>query len=347
MIVVEPEGSTRALLAQAINAAGDRVGGSIVSLVADTLGLSRQTVQRHLSDMVSEGLVDAAGRTRGRTYRLKVTDKFERSYSISSRPEEHVVWRECFAEPLSALPRNIYDICLYGLTEMFNNAIEHSLGESVTVSGESTLAKITLEVKDDGIGVFRKIREGLNLADDREAIPELSKGKVTTDSSKHTGKGIFFTSRVFDEFVLSANNLSLVHLAPDDKDDWLIQHDNDFPGTLVRMSSSVWSHRTSAEVFAKYASGEDEPNFGRTHVPLRLFLVGEENLVSRSQARRVLARVEKFKEAMLDFEGITNIGQAFADEIFRVFANEHPDIKIILLAMNPRVKEMVDRAKSA
>lgn len=343
MIVVEPEGSVRAFLAQVIDEAGDK--GDVVAIVADTLGISRQAVHKHLSSMVSEGLVDAIGQTTARVYRLNAK-KNERSYPIIPGLEEHVVWQEFFSEHLSVLPENIRATCNYGATEMLNNAIVHSGGSAVKVCLETTLAKITIRVEDDGIGVFRKVREGLSLADDREAILELSKGKVTTDSAKHSGEGIFFTSRVFDKFVLSANKLSLVHLAPEDMDDWLIQHEADFPGTLVRMTSSIWSHRTHSEVFAKYASGEDEPNFGRTHVPLRLFLVGEENLMSRSQAKRVLARFERFKEVMLDFEGITQIGQGFADEIFRVFAQGHPEIKIVSLAPNAQVREMIERAKS-
>ena len=57
-----------------------------------------------------------------------------------------------------------------------------------------------------------------------------------------------------------------------------------------------------------------------THIPLRLAEYGEDNLVSRSQAKRVLARVDRFEEVILDYSGIRAVGQAFADEIFRVFA---------------------------
>ena len=60
---------------------------------------------------------------------------------------------------------------------------------------------------------------------------------------------------------------------------------------------------------------------------MKLARYGNENLISRSQAKRLLARLEKFKIVMLDFEDVATIGRAFADEIFRVFTNNHPEIQ--------------------
>ena len=48
-------------------------------------------------------------------------------------------------------------------------------------------------------------------------------------------------------------------------------------------------------------------------VPLRLAQHEGEKLVSRAQAKRVAHRFEKFKRVMLDFDGVTQIGQAFAE----------------------------------
>ena len=50
---------------------------------------------------------------------------------------------------------------------------------------------------------------------------------------------------------------------------------------------------------------------------------------------------------MFDFEGVASIGQAFADEIFRVFANAHPAIELIAMHANPEVQQMVRRAEVA
>jgi hypothetical protein len=69
--------------------------------------------------------------------------------------------------------------------------------------------------------------------------------------------------------------------------------------------------------------------------------------MSRSQARRVLVRFERFKEVFLDFSGIESIGQAFADEIFRVYAGDHPKLKLIAANANEQVNHMIGRAIAA
>ena len=261
-------------------------------------------------------------------------------FQISEQPAEDRVWRECFAGLLSRLPDNVRQICNYGLTEMFNNATEHSSGATITTGLRRTYLQSRLYVIDDGIGIFKKIKEGLNLADEREAILELAKGKVTTDPTGHSGEGIFFTSRMFDSFSLMANGLLFSHVVSKDgsEDDWLIETRPKAPsGTRVEMEIASMTARAVAEVFDRYTSSAELPSFDKTHVPVGLLRVGEENLVSRSQAKRLLARFARFKEVMLDFEGVNHIGQAFADEIFRVYKNQHPDIKIVTLRANDDV----------
>ena len=66
-------------------------------------------------------------------------------------------------------------------------------------------------------------------------------------------------------------------------------------------------------------------------------------MVSRSLARRILSNIEKFKIVFLDFNGVKTIGQAFADEIFRVFRNKHREITILPINMNEEVKFMIKR----
>ena len=69
--------------------------------------------------------------------------------------------------------------------------------------------------------------------------------------------------------------------------------------------------------------------------------------MSRSQARRVLTRFERFSEVLLDFHGIEIIGQGFADEIFRVFRREHPEIRVIWGRTTEKVERMISRAVAA
>ncbi|MEI7708427.1 MAG: STAS-like domain-containing protein, partial [Chlorobium sp.] len=86
--------------------------------------------------------------------------------------------------------------------------------------------------------------------------------------------------------------------------------------------------------------------FNKTVIPVRLAQYENEKLVSRSQAKRLLCRIERFKHVIFDFDGVSAIGQAFADEIFRVYAKNHPDIVLVSVKMVPNVAKMVNRAIS-
>jgi hypothetical protein len=55
--------------------------------------------------------------------------------------------------------------------------------------------------------------------------------------------------------------------------------------------------------------------------------------------------MDRFKTVILDFSEIQTIGQAFADEVFRVFANQHPDIELVPINANPEVIAMVVKAR--
>jgi uncharacterized protein (DUF1330 family) len=65
-------------------------------------------------------------------------------------------------------------------------------------------------------------------------------------------------------------------------------------------------------------------DFSKTIVPMKLAQLGDEQLISRSQAKRLIARFDRFKIVILDFKDVNEIGQAFADELFRVYAKCTP-----------------------
>jgi len=83
----------------------------------------------------------------------------------------------------------------------------------------------------------------------------------------------------------------------------------------------------------------------KTHVPLSLATYGDENLISRSQARRLLARFNQFQEVLLDYQGIESIGQAFADEIYRIYARNNPEVKIVSINTNEQIRKMIKRVQ--
>lgn len=310
----------------------------------ETFGITRQTVHRHLTALVNEGYLIAEGNTRGRIYKLGQNRAHEGEFLLKGLSESDVYYRD-FGIVFSGLPKELENICHYGFTEILNNAIDHSGGHIVNIEVNRGPKKIEIRILDDGEGIFNHITRVLSLGDPREAILELSKGKLTTDPDNHTGQGIFFTSRAFDSFLILSGELIFAH-QNHLKDDYLLHDRKEHKGTTVIMQINMDSERKLSSVFDEFTAGEEEDfAFNRTVVPVRLALYEGERLVSRSQAKRILNRVEKFKTVMLDFEGVDEIGQAFADEVFRVFARRNPQIKLIPIDMTEEVRRMIVSAQ--
>jgi hypothetical protein len=100
-------------------------------------------------------------------------------------------------------------------------------------------------------------------------------------------------------------------------------------------------------VFRRYTNLTDESDYGfdKTEIRVKLFTTGGIH-ISRSQARRVLVGLEKFKIILFDYENVPLVGQAFADEIYRVFQELHPNIRLENENMSEGVRFMVERAKN-
>lgn len=316
---------------------------SIAGVAAKEFGVTRQAVNRHLRHLADEGLIVARGNTRAREYEV-VTNQETTRVSLSPPPAEDRLWRDWALPRLGDLPKVATDVAHYGFTEMVNNAIEHSEGTSMGLSIESSPASVELAVQDDGVGIFRKIREAFGLEDERHAVLELAKGKLTTDPTRHTGEGIFFTSRMFEEFWILSGGLFLLHM-PDDSD-WVLERVELREGTTVTMILDPDSNRTTTEVFDQYTDTGDSYGFDVTYVPVNLARYGEESLVSRSQGKRLVARFERFRKVVLDFDGVESVGQAFADEVFRVFRMEHPDVELVPVNTTSDVVRMIRRAEA-
>lgn len=317
----------------------------IVRLAVERFGYSRQAIHKHLQRLIVEGVATPEGHTRNKTYKLAPLIDWRKRYLLDQSVTEDQVWREDVAPSLRKLPENVLGIWQYGFTEMFNNAIDHSNGRGINVSLTKTAASTTITLYDDGIGIFKKIQSALGLFDERHAVLELAKGKFTTDPANHSGEGIFFSSRMFDVFEIVSGDVYFSHEL-DQGEDWIAPANTTQSGTLVRMQLHHRTTRTAKKIFDKFASDEDY-GFTKTVVPVKLMQYGDDNLISRSQAKRLLARFDRFKTVILDFSDVTLIGQAFADEVFRVFRSKHPEVELLDIHTNAEVKRMITRAEYA
>ena len=317
-------------------------------------GVSRQYLNQLLSGLISEKKMVKLGGTRSAFYvsasYIKehpevIPNTFQKRYK-NENLEEHKVLMDVESRflLLSDLPENISSIFTFAFSEMFNNAIEHSQSKSIKVEVSLRDNILSFTVDDSGIGVFRNIMQKKKLKSEIQAIQDLLKGKTTTMPKSHSGEGIFFTSKSADVFVLNSFGYQMTVTA----------HDVDVKhipvvkrGTRVIFEINKDSDLHLNDVFKKYTnlSGDSSYGFDKTEIRVKLYTMGGVH-ISRSQARRILSGLEKFKVIILDFEDVPMVGQSFADEIYRVFQNNHPHIKIQEENMLEGVQFMIGRAKN-
>lgn len=249
---------------------------------------------------------------------------------------EDQVWA-ALSQQLPPMSPEARAIASYAVTEMVNNAIDHSDGSQVEVSVRRSGPELTFVVRDDGVGVFTRLCRTFGLPHAPSAAAELTKGKRTSDPVHHTGEGIYFTSKAVDVFELAGDGI--VWVADNVVGDHALGDSAVATGTQVTLRLRTHSERSLEAVFAAF--GHDR-QFSRSQPVVKLFEIGSE-FVSRSQAKRLLAGMEAFETLTLDFGGVTIVGQGFVDEVFRVWAGKHRNIVIEPINMGPAVQFMVER----
>ena len=324
--------------------------------ITKKIGVSRQYVNLVISDLIADKQVIKLGGTRNAFYVSKlyisenpgiIPNTLKKKYKNESL-EEHKILLEIEEKfpRIAELPENIKSIFTFAFSEMFNNAIEHSQSKSISVEVSVREKDLSFIVNDGGVGAFRNIMKKKNLKSEIEAIQDLLKGKTTTMPKSHSGEGIFFTSKAGDVFILDSfgyrlsintikPNVAIYHLPTRKR------------GTRVVFRINTDSNRHLNDVFKKYTNLIEESDYGfdKTEIRVKLFTSGGVH-ISRSQARRILVGLEKFKIVLFDYEKVPMVGQAFADEIYRVFQELHPDIRLENENMSEGVRFMIDRAKN-
>ena len=324
----------------------------LASEAAVRTGLSRVAASRRLRRLVEAGYLLRDGEGTRPTYRLGPR-RFWRGQAdveeITGWGGEFVIWEQHLAPLLRDLPGPAVNLASIGFTEMLNNALDHAKASQVAMGMHVTNGRLQMFVADDGVGIFRHIAGALKLFDTRLALLELAKGKFTTAPTGHSGMGVFVSSRMLDGFAIESGGIvfdrrvGMAALAPFD---WV-----DVPRTLpraaatvVRMDLDLSTARTAQAVYERYFDPDEvgAEAFHTTEIPVRLAQLSSQ-LVSRSQGKWVVERAAQFRTVVLDFEGVALVGQAFADEVFRVFAAANPQVHLRRVNVSDEVASALRR----
>ena len=317
---------------------------SFIKKTVDAYGISDKTVYRYLNEMVDEGILIKNKKQYSLSY-----DETEFCFKRTEAGElgEDVIYARSILKYVETLKPNVRSIWDYGFTEIMNNAIDHSCADNIKIIIRNNHLRTSITIIDDGVGIFENIKSCYKLPSINDAVNELFKGKGTTDTKRHSGEGIFFTSRLMDYFAAVSNGAVFTHNKYSEISEDLgslpigdLEHFD--RGTCVYMSLSNLSRKNAADIFNKYASVEG--GFTKTSIPLKN--IYDMPPVARSQAKRLVKRLENFEEVILDFEGIESIGQGFAHELFVVFAREHLNTNLIPVNANPLVQKIISHVRN-
>ena len=179
-----------------------------VEKAANAYSISDKTVYRYLKEMVADGILIK----NKRQYRLSYEEfRYKIKRIEAAELGEDYVYHQNILKHIEALNTNVRSIWDYGFTEIMNNAIDHSEADNILILVRKNHLWTSMAIIDDGIGIFEKIRKKYNLLSVNDAINELFKGKLTTDSQHHSGEGIFFTSRLMDIFAAVSDGAVFTH----------------------------------------------------------------------------------------------------------------------------------------
>ncbi|MFN0186317.1 MAG: ATP-binding protein [Aquabacterium sp.] len=330
-----------------ITAAALQHGHALPDHLMQRLGISRRRANRLLQRLVDAQWLKVAGSPRRRHHQPGELRQVVRSYLLAGLQED-LPWRRDFA-PFFDLPATVSAMAQHAFTELLNNAIDHSGGQQVTVSMRQTPLQLQLLVSDDGCGLFDRIAGSFDIDDATLAMLELGKGKLSSAPDRHSGHGLYFTSRLADVFDIHANAQAFQSRAWERRT-WRAGRGGSIAaraGTSIYMAIALDTPRTLEAVRQAYSTSGTGCDFSRTEVPLVLLSGSAGALVSRAEARRAARRLGQFRRADLDFTGVAAVGHGFADELFRVFARECPDVELRPIGMSAAVAAMVQDVRQA
>jgi anti-sigma regulatory factor (Ser/Thr protein kinase) len=322
------------------------------SNIAKICNISRQAAHQHLRELVKSKALLKIGKTRGSYYilfsekeakKIRAKDKIYKAKLKNEKLQEDYVYDKIAHKipSLKKMRRNTQDIVRYAFTEMLNNAIEHSGSQYIDIALVISTDTVSFNVIDRGVGIFKHIQKKFRLTDEYEALSEILKGKRTTMPSKHTGEGIFFTSKSADMFKIESAKIGL--LIDNKADDIYTEEIRHRKGTKVFFKVNKKTRKEISAVFAQYT--DSDYKFNKTKVTVKLYHRDVE-YTSRSQARRLLMGLDKFKVVTLDFNRVKTIGQGFTDEVFRVFHLNSPEVVIEPINCCKAVEFMIKRARA-
>ena len=310
----------------------------IIQASINRFGISRQAMHKHMKSLIDDKKVIAIGNTKGRYYKLNPSVNFTKNFPITNDISAFIILNSILPN-MTFLRNNIFEIFEFSIGALLNNVFDHSNANSIYFKLYINHRDSHFILSDDGIGIFNKIKTGLELANTRMAGLELAKGNITTDPTNHSGDELNAIIHLFDEVTIDSSGNSLKFF--NDNNEWLIQNSKQLHGTRIHLKIDTQSKRSCAKIF--------ELIFKKKHrhisIPLKLLELGDYKIINcRSQVKNLLRNIKNYKIIEFDFQKIDLIGPSFADALVRKTKEYNKYANIEWINTNPTVDLLMSRA---
>jgi DNA-binding transcriptional ArsR family regulator len=208
---------------------------SVARQVAQAYGISRQAANRHLDALVDSGVLEQAGATRSKEYRLLRTSLLNREIRVTPVLNADRFWDDHMAPVLVHDRPAVRELCRGAFGEVIRNVIRHAQATWITVSFEMTARNIEVRVADDGNGIFGRLAERVGVSAPRDAATLMLR-HASDRSSDFPAARLLLLAQNFEWFEIASSSVVLTYHAATDS--WSIS-DRELPANGTRVSMKL------------------------------------------------------------------------------------------------------------
>lgn len=212
--------------------------------VVEAYGISRQAANRHLDAMVEAGLLEQAGHTRAKEYRLRRASTLTRELRVTPVLNPDRVFDDHIAPILAGDRPAVRDLCRGAFGELVRNAATHAGAAWITFSFTANARHIEIAVSDDGRGFFATLGPRLGAPGPREAAEEVARLARLRDAHGPASR-LLLLARNFESFTISSGGCVLEFDGP--RDLWVVRDGEAATGTQIILRALRNPARASAE----------------------------------------------------------------------------------------------------
>lgn len=181
---------------------------SVARQVAEAYRISRQAANRHLDALVEAGVIEQAGHTRSREYRLLRTSLLNREVRVTPVLDPERFWDDHIAPVLADDRVAVRDLCRGAFGELVRNVIEHARASWINVELNTTARHIDIAITDDGRGIFSRVAERIGGAGPRETALLWAR-HANAMSVDFPGSRLSLLGRNFESFTIASSGVAI------------------------------------------------------------------------------------------------------------------------------------------